>query len=301
MRRSSALVAAIAALALAVAPSAAFARAGFGGGFGSRGMRTFSAPPITRTAPYSAAPIERSITPQSPGYAASPGVSSPYRRGGFGGGLLGGLLGVGLGSMLFGGNGFAGGFLNLLIWLAVLFFVGRWLLRRMARQPSFAGVGNRFARTAVPPGMAPGAMAGGPMPGSANVAISPADYQAFGQVLSAVQAAWSTQDLNRLRQLTTPEMASNFAEQLAMQASRGVRNEVSAVHLDQGDLSEAWSESGREYATVAMRFSMVDVTRDATGRIVDGDPNLRTQATELWTFLRASGGHWILSAIQQAR
>jgi len=91
------------------------------------------------------------------------------------------------------------------------------------------------------------------------------------------------------------------AEQLAAQASRGVRNEVSAVHLDQGDLAEAWSEGGREYATVAMRFSMVDVTRDAAGRIVEGDPNVRTQATELWTFLRAPGGRWILSAIQQAR
>lgn len=301
MRRSSAFLAAAAALALAAAPGFADARAGGGGSFGSRGFRTYSAPPVTRTAPYSAAPVERSITPQSPAYAPSPGVAAPYRRGGFASGLLGGLLGVGLGSMLFGGNGFAGGFFNLLIWLVVLFFLGRWLLRLLARrQPAFAGVGNRFARTAVPPGMAPGA--GGPVPGgAANAAIAPADYQAFQQLLSAVQVAWSTQDLNQLRRLTTPEMASIFAEQLAAQASRGVRNEVSAVHLDQGDLAEAWSEGGREYATVAMRFSMIDVTRDEAGRIVAGDANARTQATELWTFLRAPGGHWILSAIQQAR
>jgi len=298
MRRSSAFIAALATLSLTLAPGLADARAGFGGSFGSRGFRTYSAPPVTRTAPYSAAPIERSITPQqSPGYA-SPGLATPYRSGGFARGFLGGLLGVGLGSLLFGGNGFAGGFFNLLVWLALFFFLGRWLLRSMvARQPVAAGVGNRFART-----MAPGVMPGGGRVGTGpGLTITRADYQAFEQLLIAVQAAWSAQDLNRLRQLTTAEMASNFADQLAAQASRGVRNEVSAVHLDQGDLAEAWSEGSREYATVAMRFSMVDVTRDATGRIVGGDPNLRTQATELWTFLRVPGGRWVLSAIQQAR
>ena len=71
-------------------------------------------------------------------------------------------------------------------------------------------------------------------------------------------------------------MVSYFGEQLAEQSSRGVRNTVTDVRLDKGDLSEAWSEGGREYATVAMRFSMIDVTRDSSGRVVDGDPAQRT-------------------------
>ncbi len=299
MRRSSAFLAAFTALALAVAPGVSLARAGGGGSFGSRGMRTYVAPPVTRTAPFTAAPIERSLTPQTPAYA--PGAT-PYRSGFgscFGGGFLGGLLGVGLGSLLFGGHGFFGGFLSLLIWLAVLFFLGRLLLRAFARrQPAFAGMTNRFARAAS--GSAPVR----PMPGGGGaqgVAVTPPDYKAFEQILYAVQAAWSTQNLNQLQQLSTPEMASNFADQLAAQASRAVRNEVRDVHLDQGDLAEAWIENGREYATVAMRFSMIDVTRDVAGRIVEGDPNLRTQVAELWTFLRVPGGRWVLSAIQQAR
>ncbi len=104
-----------------------------------------------------------------------------------------------------------------------------------------------------------------------------------------------------MQRIATPEMVSYFAEQLAEQASRGVRNTVTDVQLEQGDLSEAWTEQGRDYATVAMRFSMIDVTRDAAGRVVDGDPTERTQATEIWTFVRAPGGRWLLSAIQQTR
>jgi predicted lipid-binding transport protein (Tim44 family) len=104
-----------------------------------------------------------------------------------------------------------------------------------------------------------------------------------------------------MSQLATPEMVSVFASQMAEQASRGVRNIVSDVRLEQGDLAEAWSEGGRDYATVAMRFSMHDATRDTMGRIVDGSVTERVSTVEYWTFMRAPGGHWVLSAIQQAR
>ena len=100
--------------------------------------------------------------------------------------------------------------------------------------------------------------------------------------------------------MATPEMVSYFADQLSDQASRGVVNSVTDVRLQSGDLAQAWAEQGREYATVAMRFSMIDVTRNAMGQIVDGSPNEHVTATEIWTFVRVPGGHWILSAIQQA-
>ena len=141
----------------------------------------------------------------------------------------------------------------------------------------------------------------GARPAGRPVTIGPADFQAFGQLLQEVQAAWSTQDIGTLQRLATPEMVSYFAEQLAEQNSRGLRNTVTDVRLDKGDLSEAWSEGTREYATVAMRFSMIDVTRDSAGRVVDGAVGERTVATEVWTFVRSQGGRWLLSAIQQAR
>ncbi len=80
-----------------------------------------------------------------------------------------------------------------------------------------------------------------------------------------------------------------------------MRNIVSDVRLEHGDLAEAWAEDGREYATVAMRFSMTDVTRDESGHVVDGSLAERVTATEIWTFMRVPGGRWVLSAIQQAR
>jgi predicted lipid-binding transport protein (Tim44 family) len=53
-----------------------------------------------------------------------------------------------------------------------------------------------------------------------------------------------------------------------------------------------------DYATVAMKYALKDSTVDcARARVVEGGE--RTEVTELWTFMRARGGNWLLSAIQQ--
>ncbi len=306
MRSSSRVFAGICsvtlAVAVALAPGVADARAGGGSSMGSRGSQTYSAPPSTFTAP-SAMPFQRSMTQPS---APLPGFGQPaYNRGGspFMSGLMGGLIGAGIGGLLFGhgmfgGVGSFGGFLGFLIQIALIVMLVRFLWRRFMRPiPVMAGMGA-MPRTGMqpPPG---GGLAGG-MAGR-KLAITPQDYQEYEQLLRHIQAAWSAHDLAALSRMVTPEMLSYFSEQLADQASRGVRNMVTDVRLEKGDLSEAWSENGRDYATVAMRFSMLDVTRDAAGRVVEGDAVTRTIATEIWTFLRVPGGRWVLSAIQQAR
>ena len=236
-------------------------------------------------------------------------------------GLMGGMLGAGLIGMLFGG-GFAGGlsggagFLGLLLQVLLIGGVAYLAVRLFrswsAARAQPAGAAHAYAAA---PGMteAPmarssvalpaGATAGGGNAlgnASAQLAIAADDYQAFEALLTDVQAAYSKGDLARMRGLATPEMLGYFSEELSGNASRGVENKVEAVKLEQGDLSEAWSEAGLDYATVAMRFSMIDVTRTiADGKIVDGNEHVRTEATEIWTFLRSRGGKWILSAIQQ--
>jgi predicted lipid-binding transport protein (Tim44 family) len=301
---------AAAVVALLLVPGFADARLGGGSSMGSRGSNTFSAPPSTRTAPNSAAPMERTLTPNTPAPGSPmPGQMAPARSG-LMSGLMGGLIGAGIGGMLFGGGFFGhgmgfGGFLGFLLQVFLVVMIGRFLWRMFMRNrsPALAGGPGMFARGA--PGMMGGMMGGGASPrpagGPPPVAIAPADFQEFEQLLQASQAAWSARDLNALRAMSTPEMVSYFSEQLSDHASRGVTNTVTDVRLESGDLAQAWAEAGREYATVAMRFSMIDVTRDGAGRIVDGSPTERVTATEVWTFVRAQGGHWILSAIQQAR
>ena len=131
----------------------------------------------------------------------------------------------------------------------------------------------------------------------ADRAAAPEDFNAFEKLLGDVQTAYGKEDLNALRARVTPEMLSYYSDELAHNASNGDVNQISDIKLLQGDLSEAWREGNDEYATVAMRYSLNDriVARD-DGKLIE---QLPSEATELWTFRRASGGQWMLSAIQQ--
>ena len=288
----------------------AHARAGGGFSGGSRGMRTYSAPPSTPTAP-TAAPLQNSMT--QPGGAAPIGQAAA-RPGLFGGGLFGGgmfggiaagFLGAGLFGLLFGQGLFGGmgGFtsiIGLLLQIVLVVIVARlifaWWQRRHMPAPAYAAArpaaGHSFAGLG---GLSSGAAA---PPAGEPVAIAKSDYDAFEQLLGDIQAAYSTEDLSALRAKVTPEMLSYFSEQLAGNASRGLINRVTDVKLLQGDLAEAWREGGTDYATVAMKFALKDsMVERASGRIVEGgEPS---EVTELWTFMRARGGNWLLSAIQQ--
>ena len=126
----------------------------------------------------------------------------------------------------------------------------------------------------------------------------------FQQRLSEVQEAYGRGDRIALSRLATPEMANRFNSELDHDARQNAVNRISNVTLLQGDLSEAWREPGAEYATVAMRYSLIDVTLDkATNRVISGDAMTPQEATELWTFVRDPGAKaegWTLSAIQQA-
>jgi predicted lipid-binding transport protein (Tim44 family) len=282
----------------------AHARAGGGSSGGSRGSRTFSAPPATQTAPNAAAPMQRTLA--QPGKSNTVGQAA-QRPGLFGGGLLGGLaagfLGAGLFGLLF-GHGLFGGmagfvsFIGLILQIALVVIVARllfvWWQRRNAPAPAYAAAhpatGHSFSGL--------GGMLGGNAPAADAPTIDKSDYDEFEGLLGEVQTAYSDENLTALRAKVTPEMLSYFSEQLAENASRGLANKVTDVRLEQGDLAEAWNEGGVDYATVAMRFALTDrMVERASGRTVEG--GVPGEATELWTFMRARGGGWLLSAIQQ--
>lgn len=315
--RSVFALSAVAAALILIAGSFADARPGGGG---SRGSRTFSAPPTTTTAPRTAAPLERTMTqPGRPGATAAQGAGAAagggfFNRPGLLGGLAAGFLGAGLFGLLAGqglfGNmaGFAS-IIGLLLQVALVVIVARlawaWWQRRQ-QGLAYAGPMQRNQQGGPLSGLGSGLGLGGGAGAAGAAAAAPVDdvtigkddYDAFEDALGQIQTAYGREDLATLRRLVTPEMLSYFSEDLAANASRGVRNEISDVHLLQGDLAEAWSEGAIQYATLAMRFSLNDrlVSRD-NGQMVEGGPQ---EVTELWTFMRSRGGHWILSAIQAA-
>jgi predicted lipid-binding transport protein (Tim44 family) len=310
-----ALVVALAFPLLMVAVSAADARAGRGGSFGSRGSRTFSAPAPTPTAPKAAQPFNRTMTQPGTPARAPAATGGMFNRpgmgmlGGFAAGFLGaGLLGMLFGNGLFGGLGGLSSILGLLLQIGLIVLLVRfamsWWQRRNAGAAAYAGPQAGPAPSERPQANARTGFGFGVGANAPPLEIKPDDYDAFERLLGEVQGAWSDEDTARLEKLTTPEMLSYFAQDLAANKERGVVNKVSDVKLLQGDLAESWREGDTDYATVAMRFSLVDKTTEvASGRVVEGGDQ-PVEATEVWTFARPRGATgnatWELAAIQQA-
>ena len=204
----------------------------------------------------------------------------------FGGGLFGGLGGL---SSIFG----------LILQIGLIVIVVRlamsWWQRRQGRR---AGVCRRHAGPAAPATSAP---AGFWSRIGQRAARDPARRL---RGIRAVARRDSGGVVERgCRQAAYAGDAGNglvFHQDLEENKARNVVNKVSDVKLLQGDLAEAWREGDTDYASVAMRFSLIDKTLDrATGRLVEGSEQ-PTEVTEVWTFLRPRGGNWELSAIQQA-
>jgi predicted lipid-binding transport protein (Tim44 family) len=302
-----------------------YADARRGGSFGSRGTRTWSAPAPTRTAPKQTAPVERSMTPNQPGTSQATRQTAPnaaqQRPGLFGSPLMNGILLGGLFGMLLGtGFGGAAGALGFILQLLLLGFLASmfmgWL--RSRNQTAAAGGSQRsgtngFGRDmlARDNGQAVQGRAGGfnvpPMGGAQaqpaqteDISVAQDDLDTFERRLGDVQRAFADEDHAALRRLSTPEMVSYFSEELADNAKRGLRNDVSDVRLVQADIAEAWREGDTDYATAAFEYESIDVMRDRnTDQIVSGDEH-PTSTVELWTFVRRPGEEWKLSAIQEA-
>ena len=178
--------------------------------------------------------------------------------------------------MLFGGGMFSGigglsSIFGLLIQIALIVFVVRlamsWWQRRHMTSAAYAGAS---VGPAAPGGFGAG-MGFGLGSGSAPLQILPADYQAFEQLLGEIQAAWSNEDVARLHTLATPEMVSYLVQDLEQNRARNAVNKTLRREAVVGRSAEAWREGDTDYATVAMRYSLVDKTIvRSSGRLIEG-------------------------------
>jgi len=284
----------------------AFARAGRGGSFGSRGSRSHAEP-----APKPSPGSVTSGHPSSPpaGDTASLGQSPRSGLGAIGGFLAGGLLG----GLLFGGSGGGIG-LSDILGLGLLAYLAYRLLRSRSPEPaaSYAGGASAYAAerpltgwTTEPsrPASAPDDLDTGV--GHIRQADPYFDKAAFAQiatdVFTKVQAAWSARDVRPISALLTPEMLLHFQQDCEKLKTDGRSNRIEDISVRSADVVEAWQEKGQDYVTARIDASLLDYTTDdRTGQVVEGSQSVPVGFEEYWTFTRPVWAKsWRLSAIQQ--
>jgi predicted lipid-binding transport protein (Tim44 family) len=184
--------------------------------------------------------------------------------------LAGGLAGGFLGSLLFGGMGYGGGFglLDILLFAGVTLAVVAYLRRRS--QAGFAGAQEGYLS------MRSGDHGGGCGSSSERgTAVEESRGPGLQRGLDEVGVVVAGFDPGRF-----PEEAMDIFFRI----------------------QEAWVEAGKAFVTIHFLANLLDYTVDErSGNLVAGSNEVPVKFEEYWTFVRSTGdASWNLTAIQQA-
>lgn len=120
-----------------------------------------------------------------------------------------------------------------------------------------------------------------------------------GMMFREAQTAWTVRDIGVLRDRVTPELYGELQTEHDRLRSARRSNHVERIDI-QAEITEAWQEHGRDYATACIGGSIVDYTvDDVSDALVAGSRTISRAVEEFWTFTRPAGlNFWMLSAIQ---
>ncbi len=198
--------------------------------------------------------------------------------------------------------GAGGGMLVNLLLMALGFFAVVMLVRYLTRGTSGVGAGAGAAQN----NNCNTAQAQENRATISEIQLSESENKKFAEILVEVQNAWSNQDLDQLKKLTTPEILKYFSDSLRQNISQDIANKVENVELISIHTNESWREDEMEYATSILEWSafdyMINLNKKPSDNdyIAQGNEKVMVITSEAWTFARyGSQGKWILSAIAQ--
>lgn len=118
-----------------------------------------------------------------------------------------------------------------------------------------------------------------------------------------IVGAYAQGDTATLRPLLANDVFDNFAAAIKGRHDAKQTLETTLIGIKSADILEARMDGRSAFVTVKFVSEQVNVTRNATGEIVDGEPNHVATITDVWTFARntrSSDPNWALVQTSEA-
>lgn len=112
-----------------------------------------------------------------------------------------------------------------------------------------------------------------------------------------IVAAFAAGDRETLRSFLSDTVYNNFASAIEAREQAGHTQETTLVGIDAVDILEARMDGRDAIVTIKYVSDQANVTRDAAGETIEGDPNAVVRVTDIWTFsrdTRSSDPNWTL-------
>jgi predicted lipid-binding transport protein (Tim44 family) len=114
-----------------------------------------------------------------------------------------------------------------------------------------------------------------------------------------IVGAFARGDADTLRPLLADDVYAGFADALEQREAAGETLETEIVGMKAVEVVDARMDGSRALVTVRFTSDQMNVTRDANGAVVDGDPNQLAEVIDVWTFSRDTASrdpNWLLVA-----
>jgi predicted lipid-binding transport protein (Tim44 family) len=117
-----------------------------------------------------------------------------------------------------------------------------------------------------------------------------------------IVGAYAQGDTATLRPLLADEVYENFAAAIKARQQAKQTLETTLVGIKTADIIEARMDNRTALVTVKFVSEQINVTRDAGGAAVEGDPQQIAAVTDVWTFARNTRSrdpNWLLVATSE--
>ncbi len=118
--------------------------------------------------------------------------------------------------------------------------------------------------------------------------------KAFEMILNA----FASRDEETLKMLTGKKLFAKFQEIIRQRAAEGITAETDLIKIDELCIEDA-DVSSKGIARIVVKFisEQINLLKNATGEVVEGDENFVQKITDIWTFERninAKSPVWLL-------
>jgi predicted lipid-binding transport protein (Tim44 family) len=98
--------------------------------------------------------------------------------------------------------------------------------------------------------------------------------------------AFAKGDTKNLRPLLSNDVYEDFSGAIKIRTDNNETLESTIVGISEAEIIEAELQGKTAFITLKFVSEQINVTRNAEGKVVDGDPGKVTTVTDIWTFAR---------------
>ena len=116
----------------------------------------------------------------------------------------------------------------------------------------------------------------------------------------SILTSFAIGDVNKLKDLLTPDMASNFEQAIKARNKENIKSEFTFIGIKESNVEKYEKIKNELFASVKFVSEVISVKKDKDNNVIEGNPDKIKTVTDYWKFTRnilKKGPNWYLSEI----